>query len=62
VSEYGRPLSVSGRPCYFANVFIYLFIFYGGLFAMTSYFCIQWSVGDMDEVWHLDVEYDADLQ
>jgi len=29
---------------------------------MTSYFCIQWSVGDMDEVWHLDVEYDADLQ
>jgi len=30
-SNYGRPLSVSGRPCYFANVFIYLFFFYGRL-------------------------------
>ena len=29
---YGRPLSVSGRPCYILPMFfIYLFIFYGRL-------------------------------
>ena len=29
LSYYGRPLSVSGRPCYNLPVFIYLFIYYG---------------------------------
>ena len=31
--DYGRPLSVSGRPCYILPMFIYLFIyfFYGRL-------------------------------
>jgi len=32
-ANYGRPLSVSGRPCYILPMFIYLFIFYGALFS-----------------------------
>jgi len=35
ISCYGRPLSVSGRPCYilpmFFFIFIYIYIFYGRL-------------------------------
>jgi len=30
-TNYGRPLSVSGRPCYILPMFIYLFIFYDSL-------------------------------
>ena len=29
--NYGRPLSVSGRPCYILPMFLFYFIFYGRL-------------------------------
>ena len=33
VGNYGRPLSVSGRPCYILPMFFYLFFFMAALFS-----------------------------